>query len=104
MKIYRVLWDAGARESLRLIVLYIKEESPAAAIKVRSELLNLTSSLTKMPERFSVEAYLEIRGNEYRSITKWNYKIIYRVLDRCVFWRLFILVEIPRSLRISGLK
>jgi len=79
MKLYRVVWDARAKESLRAITLYIKEESPVAAKKVRKELLRLTASLKKMPERFSIEPYLENKGNEYRSVAKWSYKIIYRV-------------------------
>jgi plasmid stabilization system protein ParE len=80
-KRYRVIWDTRAKESLKSIILYIKEESPAAARKVRSELLKLTASLNKMPERFSMEPYLEHKGNEYRSIAKWSYKIIYRVAE-----------------------
>lgn len=31
MKHYRVVWDINAKESLKEIVLYIKEESPSAA-------------------------------------------------------------------------
>ena len=39
MKLYRVVWDSTAKESLKGITLYIKEESPSAAKKVRTELL-----------------------------------------------------------------
>lgn len=81
MKQYRVIWDTRAKESLKAITLYIKEESPTAAVKVRTELLKLTASLKKMPERFSSEPYLEQKGNEYRSVTKWSYKIIYRIAE-----------------------
>lgn len=79
MKVYRIIWDAKAKGSLKGIILFIKEESPTAAIKVKSELLKLTASLKQMPERFSTEPYLEDKGNEYRSIAKWSYKIVYRV-------------------------
>jgi plasmid stabilization system protein ParE len=82
MKLYRVIWDSRAKESLKAITLFIKEESPAAAQKVRIELLKLTASLKRMPERFSAEPYLEHKGNEYRSIAKWSYKIIYRVSEK----------------------
>ncbi|HMQ00391.1 MAG TPA: type II toxin-antitoxin system RelE/ParE family toxin [Cyclobacteriaceae bacterium] len=82
MKLYRIIWDSRAKESLKAIILFIKEESPTAAEKVRKELLKLTASLKKMPERFSTEPYLEHKGNEYRSVTKWSYKIIYRVDEK----------------------
>lgn len=81
MKLYRVIWDKRANESLKAIISYIKEESPTAAKKVRTELLKLTASLDKKPERFSKEPYLEHKGNEYRSIAKWSFKIIYRVSE-----------------------
>jgi plasmid stabilization system protein ParE len=81
MKLYRVIWDTKAKESLKAITVFIKEESPTAAKKVRTELLQLTGSLKKMPERFSPEPYLEQKGNDYRSISKWSYKIIYRVSE-----------------------
>jgi len=35
-----------------------------------------------MPERFSSESYLAHKGNEYRSVTKWSYKIIYRIREK----------------------
>ena len=79
MKSYQVIWDVKASESLKGITLYIKEESPTAAKKVRTEILKLAASLKKFPERFSIEPYLENKGNEYRSVTIWSYKIIYRV-------------------------
>ena len=45
MKLYRVIWDNKAKESLKAITLFIKEESPTAAKKVKTELLKLTASL-----------------------------------------------------------
>ncbi len=44
---YRVIWDTRARESLKGITLYIKEEYPSAAEKVATGILDLTASLTK---------------------------------------------------------
>jgi plasmid stabilization system protein ParE len=81
MKSYSVVWDTVAKESLVEIVKYIKKDSPSAAKKVREELLKLTASLKSMPERFSVESYLAHKGNEFRSVTKWSYKIIYRIKE-----------------------
>lgn len=68
MKVYQVVWDSKAKESLKAIVLFIREESPSAAKKVRVELLKLAASLRHMPERFSSEPYLDHKGKSYRSI------------------------------------
>lgn len=95
MKLYRVIWDSRAKESLKDITLYIKAESPTAARKVRIELLKLTASLKKMPDRFSTEPYLEHKENEYRSVTKWSYKIIYRVCEKEV--RILEIVHTSRN-------
>ncbi len=95
MKLYRVIWDSKAKEALKAITLFIKEESPTAAKKVRRELLKLTASLKHMPERFSTEPYLEHKGNDYRSISKWSYKIIYRVNENEV--RILEIVHTSRN-------
>jgi addiction module RelE/StbE family toxin len=76
---YRVVWDIHAKKSLSEIYKYISKDSPAAAVKVRNELLKLAASLQKMPMRFSTEPYSGNRGTEYRSVTKWSYKIIYTI-------------------------
>lgn len=81
MKSYRVVWDNEAIKSLREISDYIKKDSPTAARRVRKTLLKLGEGLQRMPERFSVEQYFDKTGIEYRSVSKWSYKIIYRVLD-----------------------
>jgi plasmid stabilization system protein ParE len=81
MKNYQVVWDNRAKESLRAILHYIQEESPSAGRKVRVGILKLTASLKKMPERFSVEFYLQHKGKDYRSVIKWSYKIIYSVSE-----------------------
>ncbi len=79
MESYQVIWDEKAKESLKEITLYIKEESPTAAKKVRIEILQLAASLATLANRFPIEPYLENKGNEYRSVTIWSYKLIYRV-------------------------
>lgn len=39
----------------------------------------MIESLDEMPERFSKEEYLKDKAGDYRSVTKWRYKIIYRI-------------------------
>jgi len=79
---YKIVWDIQAKESLKAIYLYIKEASPNAAQKVKKEILSLTASLSDMPERFSTEYYLQGSNKEFRSVSLWSYKIIYRVHEQ----------------------
>ena len=79
-KIYRVVIPPTAKESLLDIIQHIKRESPSAAIKVRKKLIELCKSLKEFPERFSKEELLSDKPGNYRSVTQWHYKIIYKVL------------------------
>ncbi|TKB98849.1 type II toxin-antitoxin system RelE/ParE family toxin [Pedobacter cryophilus] len=48
-----------------------------------------------MPERFSTEKYLSKKGKEYHSVTKWSYKIIYRIMDKEV--RILAIIHTKRN-------
>ena len=78
--LYRVVVSETAEKSLHEIVLFIK----SAAARVRKELLKLIKSLDAFPERFSRESFLFGKGDNYRSVTKWHYKIVYKILDKDV--------------------
>jgi plasmid stabilization system protein ParE len=80
-KHYRVVIPPSAKESLRGIIEYIKKDSPTAAAKVRKKLIDTAKSLKELPERFSREEYLSGKPGNYRSVTLWHYKIVYKVLD-----------------------
>ncbi|MEQ8363577.1 MAG: type II toxin-antitoxin system RelE/ParE family toxin [Cyclobacteriaceae bacterium] len=79
-KQYRVIIPPTAKESLREIVNQIKKDSPTAALKVRLKLIELAKSLKELPERFPREEYLREKQGNYRSITQWHYKIVYKIL------------------------
>lgn len=79
IRTYSVIWDIEAKAELKEIYYYIKEDSPGAAKKVRLALLQLAASLKTQPFKFAAEPYLEHKGKTYRSVTKWSYKMIYRV-------------------------
>ena len=79
-----IRWDKLAKDNLDAIYEYIAEDSIPAARKVKKELVKLAHSLNDFPEKFSIEEYLaDIPGN-YRSVSKWSYKIIYEVTDDCI--------------------
>ncbi len=76
-----IRWDRLAKKNLDDIFEYIAEDSITAARKVKKELLKLAHSLNDFPEKFSVEEFLANEPENYRSVTKWSYKIIYEVTE-----------------------
>ena len=76
-----VRWDNEAVESLRDIYEYIKVDSPSGAHHIRKTLLSLANSLGDYPEKYVREPYLEHESNNYRSVNKWSYKLIYEVTE-----------------------
>jgi len=77
-----VRWDIEATESLRDIYEYIKVDSPSGAHKVRKTLLSLAKSLGNFPEKYAREPFLKDEPNNYRSVSKWSYKLIYEVTEK----------------------
>ena len=79
MKKSKVIIAHKARESLRGYIQYLKREvSEETAEHVRKGVLDKCKSLKNFPG-YSKERYLEDEPGEYRSVTKWDYNIIYTV-------------------------
>ncbi len=75
----QIRWDKRAKENLDLIYGFIAEDSVPAARHVKGELIKLARSLNDFPEKYSKETYLSDEPENYRSVSKWSYKIIYEV-------------------------
>ena len=81
-KAERVVISRKAQKSIREIYDYIKEqESIAAAKKVRDEITHQCRELKDF-SGYSAERYLSDMDAEYRSVTKWDYNIIYTVSEK----------------------
>jgi len=81
---FKVIISNKARASLRGYIKYLKEEvSEETAEYVRKGIINTCKQLECF-SGFSVERYLETDDKKYRSVTKWNYDIIYTVQDDTV--------------------
>lgn len=79
-----IRWDRLAKESLDEIYKRIKQDSPQNARMVKKELITLAGSLNDFQEKYSKEEFLKEEPENYRSISKWSYKIIYEVTDRAI--------------------
>jgi len=79
-----IRWDRLAKNNLDDIYTFIAEDSIAAARKVKKELIKLAHSLNDFPEKFSIEEYLVDEPENFRSVSKWSYKIIYEVTEEYI--------------------
>lgn len=79
-----IRWDRLAKNNLDEIFEYIAEDSITAARKVKKELVKLAHSLNDFPEKFSVEEFLANEPENFRSVTKWSYKIIYEITEEYI--------------------
>jgi len=79
-----VIISNKARQSLRNHIIYLKKEvSKETAELVRNGILE-QCKLLKDFAGYSVEPYLETEDKRYRSVSKWNYNIIYTVENNIV--------------------
>ena len=84
MKKSRVVISNKARESLRHHFNFLKDEvSPQMAEYVRAGIIKKCSELIDF-SAYSVERYLETDDKKYRSVSQWDYNIIYTVKDDTV--------------------
>ena len=79
---YDVVWSDKAYQSLRHIHDFIAGDSPEGARNVVKELVKQTQTLDVLPRRNPLEPALKNAPVEYRFLLKWNYKIIYTILEK----------------------
>ena len=74
-----IKWDEFAVRNLNAIYEYIALDSVAAARHVKKSIILLVRKLADFPEKYPKEEFLSDFPNNFRSVTKWSYKIIYEV-------------------------
>ena len=79
-----IKWDRLAKQHLDAIYDYIAEDSVPTARRVKKELIKLAHSVSDFPGKHSIEEYLANEPENYRSVSKWSYKIIYEVTDEYI--------------------
>ncbi len=79
MKKYTIIWSDQSLSSLNHIYHFISSSSPQNASKVVDALLNLGDSLATFPNGYKSEPLLSNEATTYRSVSKWNYLLIYTV-------------------------
>jgi toxin ParE1/3/4 len=79
VKKLKIYWKDRARFSLREIYFFVRKDSPAAAEKVKKDILSLAESLSLFPGKYAEELYLKNKDSSVRFAVIYNYKIIYQI-------------------------
>ena len=79
-----IRWDRLAKKNLDAIFDYIAKDSVPAARMVKKELIKLAHSLNDFPEKYPIEKHLANEPENFRSVSKWSYKIIYEITDEYI--------------------
>nr|NQU92782.1 type II toxin-antitoxin system RelE/ParE family toxin [Bacteroidota bacterium] len=97
-----IRWDRVAKENLDSIYDFITEDSVKAARYVKKELVELAHSLNDFPEKYSEEEFLTDEPENYRSVSKWSYKIIFEVTEEyLIIVDIFHTSQHPSKIRIG---
>ena len=96
---FKVLLTAGAEQDIEALYDYIAEhDSLPSADHVLDQLLKATSSLANFPERGShPEELLALGIREYRQSFFKPYRVIYRVVGKCVY--VYLIVDGRRDMQ-----
>jgi len=74
-----IKWSLHAKQSLDLIIEYIKLDSHENAKMVKKTLILLAGTLNEFPEKFPKNSYMPKSKGIFRFVSKWNYKIVYEI-------------------------
>jgi len=103
MKKFQVWWSPQSLDDIKNIYDYIYEQSPKGAETVFDTLLDLGDSLEEMPERFPVDLFVSQKEYIFRFISKWDYKIFYRIntdINTVIIARIFSTKQHPDKIKI----
>jgi plasmid stabilization system protein ParE len=77
-----VIWTEKAADSLNFFFEFIEKDSPAAAKKVKREIVLVARQLSKNAEMYQLD---ELYGNSemnVRRFFRWSYKVVYQVFEK----------------------
>ncbi|OFX60566.1 MAG: hypothetical protein A2046_11345 [Bacteroidetes bacterium GWA2_30_7] len=77
----KIKWSLYAKNSLDIIVDYIKQDSPENAKMVKQTLINLVGTLSDFPDKYPLDPFIKAEKGNFRFISKWNFKIVYEITD-----------------------
>jgi plasmid stabilization system protein ParE len=75
------VWSKRAKTALLEAYVYIRDDSPQNAAKVRDEIIDLTIELPMHPEKYPPDKYKKGNDGSYRAFEIYHYRISYRIMD-----------------------
>jgi plasmid stabilization system protein ParE len=81
----KIVWDKIAASNLKDIYKYVKTESPAAALKIKSEIFSVIKKIPSHPEMFAVDKLKINNDGSYRAFFIYSYRIVYKITDERIF-------------------
>ena len=95
-----IKWDLFAVDNLNSIYKYIAKDSVSAAKQVKKSIVLLVKTLSDFPEKYSKEEFLSDYSNNFRSVTKWHYKIIYEITEKeIIILDIFHVKQNPKKIK-----
>ena len=79
----QIIWYNKAEEDLNSNIAFIARKSPQNAIIVLERLITLIDSLGLFPFKYPKEPIYN--NTNIRFVTKWSYKIIYRIESNTIY-------------------
>ena len=80
----KVIWSEKAIESLKEHHDRIKEDSPKAAKRVKSEIVSASRRLTQHSDQYQLDEYYLNNPGNVRRYFRWSYRIVYQVNEQTV--------------------
>lgn len=76
----KIIWLSKAKEDLKQIIHYIKQDSPQNAAKVKAEVLQKITDLLTYPERYSPDKYKLLNANsKFRAFELHKIRVSYYI-------------------------
>ena len=85
MEIYDVRFLQEALDDLEEIVLYIAQDSRAAALRMHNNIIEKANDLTVFPKRGRLVPDQKMAATGYRMLDMKPYIAFYRIIDRNIF-------------------
>lgn len=82
-----VVWTAIAKQQLKALYTYIKQDSPQNAEKFRDKIFASTRSLSKQPEKYHPDKYKYNNDGSFRAYEIYSCRISYYVGEDVVILR-----------------
>lgn len=78
------VWTPQASAELKKAFEYIKQDSPANALKVISVIVDIADKIALHPEMFPVDRYKKNNDGSWRAFEKYRYRISYHITQNAI--------------------